>query len=231
MAEQQIGRGLRRNYAIADHRQDVCDIFVPADSNLVELVRDLESMTRDEVEDDGETGEPRDGCEFRLESLPTWQLVDAEHDRSETLWVIDIDDPRVLEVAKEIAPSFNASGRPLDPNSIEDRARVAEAMSILMRKQESARSEDEMLKQLRSKVSKAVNVCASNYVKIRSRANGGSFERSLIADVSKRIHGYWKRLHAGHDEMVLDEIKAKYQWVESVDSGLKNGEIPSWLAI
>lgn len=230
-AEQQIGRGLRRNYAISDYSRDICDIFVPADSSLVDLVRSLEELTSDEKEaKEHGSGEGDDGG-FRLESLPTWQLVDARHDRSEEIWVINTNDPRVISVAKEMEASYAQSGRRFSAEDQEDLANVAKAMSQLLNRQKQAQSEDERLEQAKARVSKAVNVCASNCVKIRAKLTG-SYERSLIGDYAKRIHGQWKRLgNAGHQGMMLDEYHKKYDWVEVLNLSLKSGEIPEWLSI
>lgn len=232
-AEQQIGRGLRRNYAIKDHRQDVCDIFVPADSHLVDLVRGMEQMTQpeDEEQEEKDKRDPLDPSDFRLESLPSWQLLSAEHDRSEVLWVIDPNDPRVYRTAKEMEPVYKAKGRPFSAESKDDLEQVAKAMALLMKEQHAAQSEDERLKQARDRVFKAVNVCANNLAKLRARITGGSYERSLVGDLAKKIHGTWKRQFGGHSDMTIGELEQKYDWVDSINNSVRAGEVPEWLII
>lgn len=231
-AEQQIGRGLRRNYAIRNHKDDICDIFVPADSDLVDLVRGLQELTTPEPEK-GKDKEDRESAEnvFRLESLPSWQLINAEHDRSEVLWVIEPNDPRVYQVAKQMEKANNAKGKRFnaqDKAFLED---VAQAMTAIMRQEHQAQSEDDMLTQAKKSTARAVNVCANNYVKIRAKQSGGSYERTLSGDVIKRIHGYWKSRHCGHDAMTLTEAREKYDWVNALNNSLRGGEIPVWLNI
>lgn len=231
-AEQQIGRGLRRNYAIRNHKDDICDIFVPADSDLVELVRGLQELTTPEP-DKGKDKEDRESAEnvFRLESLPSWQLINAEHDRSEVLWVIEPNDPRVFQVAKQMEKANSSKGKRFNAQDQEFLEDVAQAMTALMRQEHQAQSEDDMLAQAKKSTARAVNVCANNYVKIRAKQSGGSYERTLSGDVIKRIHGYWKSRHCGHDAMTLTEARQKYDWVESLNNSLRGGEIPEWLNI
>ena len=231
-AEQQIGRGLRRNYAIRNHKDDICDIFVPADSDLVELVRGLQELTTPEP-DKGKDKEDRESAEnvFRLESLPSWQLINAEHDRSEVLWVIEPNDPRVFQVAKQMEKANSSKGKRFNAQDQEFLEDVAQAMTALMRQEHQAQSEDDMLAQAKKSTARAVNVCANNYVKIRAKQSGGSYERTLSGDVIKRIHGYWKSRHCGHDAMTLTEARQKYDWVESLNNSLRGGEIPEWMNI
>ena len=163
--------------------------------------------------------------------ITTEKVIISRYGWPDVIWVINTNDPRVISVAKEMEASYVQSGRRFSAEEPEDLANVAKAMSQLLHRQQQAQSEDERLEQAKARVSKAVNVCASNCVKIRAKLTG-SYERSLIGDYAKRIHGQWKRLgNAGHQGMMLDEYHKKYDWVEVLNLSLKSGEIPEWLSI
>lgn len=234
LVEQQIGRGLRRNYGIDNYSEDICDIFVPADSELVQLIQNFERITKPEIEEKENSESSIRGPNMGLFNLPQWIIIDAEHDKSETFFVINKDDPRVRAFGTEMARDNDCKTGNIifdinDDKSMEMAARV---FAKLMTMQFMEKSVQEKLESGKDRIKKAVKVCASNYVKLRNRNNPDiGYNSSIFGDVIKKIHSQWKFSNPGHDSMTEPELRRKYEWLEVINSQLQCGEAPRWLAI
>lgn len=98
-----------------------------------------------------------------------------------------------------------------------------------------AESLQEKASQARERTTKAVAKLAGNVLRLRAKQDGSeSVRKDMIRDLIKAIHVFYKRHFepTPQTEMTFDQLVNKYNWVQSVNDGIKETkEVPQWLMI
>jgi superfamily II DNA or RNA helicase len=222
-ALQHAGRGLRRNYGIAQYDADVCHMFASPDTEMAELARDLALASTPRIEEDlTQEGEGQGSSPFY--DIPEVRIVDTEHDRTEIISRIpqkQVDDTRERVSAKR-----------LDLATVsDDRLRRAIAEDRLEQMQKAIESADPR-KYWRDRVVQATELLAGNVARVRFR-DSGSEPKTYRGDLMRTINSRSIQiLKKKHDQMSADDFKAKYQWLRDLNAEIKaSREIPKWLLV
>lgn len=228
-AVQQGGRGVRRNHEIYEFEDDICDMFASPDTEMAELVKDFVAAT---VGLDGINSGSNDDEDFRDKKAPTFfdippfipVVADAEFDRSELLLrqmdlitQEQIDDVHGKLSDERLVASDEHIRRVIAQMATE---KLIKAATDMQNDPETARN----------RAYKAVNMLAGNLARMR---HGDSFDKTILGDYSRALHGEWKRIaNRGHGEMFDEEYSRKYEWVQTLNKKIKqSGEVPAWLRL
>ncbi len=224
---QAYGRGTRRYYAFP------LTIYVPTDSNVASLAAlraDLFDKPID-VLPPSEVCECCDRCpqcehhEEQPKELPDLEVLDA-------LLIGGQDYQPSPDVVAGVATVMNrreaaaGSSKRYDvAHNVEDYNFIRDVLTEYHQETQSQQSESTRRAYWTVKVTKAVGTVAYHVV---MRKNG-SHEKSLLADLCKRINGRWKWEHQGHDAMTSADFRTKYLWLKDLDHRVIAGELPLWL--
>lgn len=226
---QQIGRGVRRNHAIA-FAEDYCAAFASADAPIVPLLKDFEERSSPAAREGIATvGSDTDGASLvKLATIPDLLIINSQLDRVEVFGRDTANDneqaanflrahgiPNVDSIPKEsLTPIYNM---------------VRGAVAQTTPSSTSFASETEKINHYRERCKKASNVLAGNALK--KRVNG-SFEKSAFGDTLKCINSEWvRRSGKRHDAMMADDFIKKYKWLQEVNEQIKTNPVPGWLCL
>ena len=221
---QQIGRGLRRNYAIAHFVDDTCVVFASADSaaaeGVLEIQHDADESMRERVSDEGES------CDVRVPTLPSISVLSAEFERCERLGPGGILDETLVTRGADIARAMGRDPSEFTPEQLANGARMA-ARDRLTPSAQDKLSEDSLRTLWSGRVESAVGTIARYAVRTRS---GELFSMAEVGDAKHAIHTEWIRASGvGHKAMTASEYQRKYEWLGGLLDLLAKGHRPSWL--
>jgi superfamily II DNA or RNA helicase len=206
---QQFGRGFRRNYAIEDFEDDVCDIFVSSDSDLVNLVRKLEwSTKRQDTPPDDEDGHP-DGPGGPDKFFPIPDLIFVKTKLNYTEMVEPLGSPS--EAARRLKENS-----PDQFGHVPMEALVAACSKAMYekRKELEAKSDAQEIQAIRDSVKNATNQLALRAAKLRW---GTPLPHNGVGRMCYTINTRWKvQCGYGTDEMTRKELSQKYKWVQDI---------------
>ena len=225
---QQVGRGLRRNYAIQNFEDDKCDILASADTYVAEYVENLIVDLEGQIKKPGKKG---GGDDIWIPTLPDVHVVDAEwHKRDFVTPTISSEAKRRYEDIKNAAKKADIEDIPVEKLNLfllelnmpgEQKKEVAQLFN----------SESNKLSYWRDKSKGAVNTLANSIVKILCKNKGGnSFEKSMRNDLIKVIHSRWiKQTGLKVSSMTSDEHIKKYEWVQEINNRMAiTKAAPAW---
>lgn len=222
---QQIGRGIRRNSALA-FEHDYCAIFASADTPIASHVATMEQEARDV---DGETDPDKDGSKDRACSLfdiPSLTLVEAEHDRTE-----HVSPTGVYQKPSEEDAAFAAKfGVPVEEVMRHyDRRSFSKACP---QQPEPEFSDREQLKHAQDQVKTATKVFTGNILSLLKEIRD-DFDPAWPGLVKARINAQWNRVSSrSHDQMTMEEFRLKHAWLQEQNAALrKSRRVPEWLRL
>lgn len=227
---QMMGRVLRRNYAAVPFSHDgpaddFADIFVPPDHPAIKYFCELEGVLNQ-----GKPPKPRGGeGDTPIYPIPDFFLLGSEFKDSEFYYPLGggekVSEARATAIFRREVPG--ADGLTDEQVRIHldqyfGRAPVAESLQ-------------EKASQARERTTKAVAKLAGNVLRLRAKQDGSeSVRKDMIRDLIKAIHVFYKRHFepTPQTEMTFDQLVNKYNWVQSVNDGIKETkEVPQWLMI
>jgi len=227
-AVQQAGRGLRRNYLVAEFDQDICDIFASPDTEMAELAVELANRTLDSMkigEEKGGTG-GRNKRNTPIYEIPPFDssIQNTEYDRSVviskiTQFQIDSFRDRVAKVeGDDVAKTVS-----------DDRLRQILADS-LMEKTEKIKALNDTKKSSELKVQEAQRTLMNNVARFRY---GYSVPKTVYGDIMRAINTRWvKQTGLKHSSMLDEDFAKKHEWLKSINDGIQSTrEIPAWLQL
>lgn len=213
---QQLGRGLRRNYAIP-WVQDKCDVFYSEDHPARSYFEDLESLQPRQFNKDG-TGTHR----TPIYDIPDIHFVDAE------LYAVRIVD-NVLNDQEGIRVVDAVKASLTDQHGVDVAAQLSMEMvkdALIQLNMPSAEQEvrnamgsTNRIEQAKTSNAEAVRTLATNAVRAFSM---GSFNKSRIGDVNKAINILLKKkFQAGTDSMNETELKGRHAYIQEINCMLQ----------
>jgi len=227
-AQQQIGRGMRRNFMLT-YPDDYCDVFVSYDTEIASLVTDMEEeqkaigiepLEQPDLDITVERG-------IRILSFPKWHVIDVEHDRTEVItpWEIKAAMTRVMENA-------DATEDPIALRSVDDDRLMELIKQALVAQKRAELSIDERIAQGRRKCDGALNILIRNIITITSLGRE-SYDRTQYGELAKRINWEWNRSHGQKtDSMTEEDFRLKYNWLDSINKELREErDVPAWLRL
>lgn len=240
-AIQGAGRGVRRNGAIAEFTDDVCDMFASADTEMADLIQEFAKLTVGSDQDDPASKEPkndtpdeRNGPLFVIPPFESCVLA-AEYDRSEIIQVSEPEIQAFREVVLQEVLGASKGKLSDDQFAILRQDFSDERLGMILRKKKI----DEMKEAMaavdntvitRTNVQKAVQTLAGNLVR---HIHGKAAHKDLIGDIAKRINQRWL-LEGGRTAKgsLYEDLRKKYDWVRDINVSLRSKkEVPEWLAI
>lgn len=213
---QQLGRGLRRNYAIP-WAQDKCDVFYSEDHPARSYFEDLELLQPRQFNKDG-TGTHR----TPIYDIPDIHFVDAE------LYAVRIVD-NVLNDQEGIRVVDAVKASLADQHGVDVAAQLSMEMvkdALIQLNMPSAEQEvrnamgsTNRIEQAKTSNAEAVRTLATNAVRAFSM---GSFNKSRIGDVNKAINILLKKkFQAGTDSMNETELKDRHAYIQEINCMLQ----------
>jgi superfamily II DNA or RNA helicase len=223
--DQENGRAARRIPGAPEEMQVAC-INVDSASPYAEWsgrrVMDVFDRDRDNPEPpEEEENETTAREEAELPDEPSVYIVECELQR------IDKGDPEVKGCAEAIAKAASMSLSVMDdPNHpIWDRA--LELRRLELRERSAGMDEMSRLAQLRQQLSSAVGKVSSLAARTSST---GRFEKSLIADMIRRINTQIKRRFGGGVDQADEQgLRERYGWVKGLEKLIRTEGVPAWL--
>ena len=214
---QHLGRVLRRNYGIKEFENDTADVFVSSDSPLVEFFQNFASiMLKDEDLTEGPIDPVTGGGGPTIFTIPDLVIVNAAHDRSAVRYPRGMSKEEAKEKVMLAISNVQKKG-----GAAATEEQVEALMEILRQEgeKEMRLSEDEEIEITKTQITKAVNLFIGNIIRVKYGDN--SYDKTLFKDYVTRVNGFWKRKVGSHSDMTLDDLKAKFAWVQALNADLK----------
>lgn len=228
---QQIGRGLRRNYAIP-LSEDSASIFASKDTEIAALAMDLDAAMRANLPPDVEPDATQREQGSRL--LPDYsvEIAGVELRGVETISAGVTLDRAMIDLGATVLARVGIDASGLSPAQLAALGAELRQPTMSSTAPEVAApaklSETAALEQWRQRVTRAASTIAGDVVRGR---HGAVIEKSLIGDLVRSLHAQWKRTTGrGHDAMTSADLRAKYEWLRSIQAQVQRGEVPLWLA-
>lgn len=237
------GRGVRRNGAIKDFFDDVCDMFASPDTEMADLIKEFQSQTvgQDRGSSSGKDDDDPPGSSLIRKSPPI-VIPPIES----CISAVEFDRSEIFRVAKEDVETFResllheasktAGGRLSEPQFAQLRADFSDErlISILRAKKlEDARAAAEAIDPMpvtRARVQQAVQILASGVARMRY---GRAIPKQVIGVICKQIHKRWQAEGGkAQNEANYNDLFNKIKWIDSIAKSLNaSGEIPGWIAM
>jgi hypothetical protein len=237
------GRGVRRNSAIQNFHDDICDMFASPDTEMADLIKEFRNQTIGQnggassgKYDDDPPGSPQTRKSAPIVIPPIESCISAvEFDRSE-----------VLRVAKEEVSTFResllheaskASGGQLSAAQFDQlRADFSDERLIAIlrvKKVEDARTAAGAIDPMpitRARAQQAVQILANGVARMRY---GRAIPKQAMGTICRKIHGRWQAEGGrAQNDADYDDLFNKIKWIDSIAKSLNvSGEIPGWMAI
>ena len=215
---QELGRGMRRNHRIS-RENDLAYVYASADTPIAELVKRLEAELRSYREDEREADD-RDPVERGI-TLPELMVLDAEWYRTDRF------GPAAQPAAYPdwMQRCHEQTGTPLEQIAMVYSYIPVNGTAPAGKPRE--RSEREKVAYWQDAVTKATRAVAG-YVCTHFAPNRVG-DKELFRRVIRQIHGRWKGQRGGHDAMLSEDFRQKYDWLRGMTDELNAGALPSWL--
>lgn len=230
LLKQMIGRGLRRNYAVeprAERRanEDRCWIFASKDHPGLEYMKRLEDDIADpraedeEPDDEGGGG----GHSDPIYGIPEFYILDAQFSGEELFY--PFGDQGQLISQDEAMARARAGVSTLSSASDAD---VQAELRKLFGMEPKPVSTAERIDAARKKIVGVARTLAGNVVRIRAARCAGTFPKSLLGDTIRAVHARWmvENPNLSHDNMTVDELRRKHDWVRELNNGMKDAADP-----
>jgi len=224
--KQMIGRGLRRNYALepatgARARKDKCWIFVSDDHPGLDYMKSLADNTLLPEDDEEQFNDTeRNSSGVPIYNIPDFFILNAQYTGEEFYYPVGGEMISASEARAKARTNLDALRNASDD---EIDARLRKIFDVEPKRV----STTEQLKETRGKVAEAVRSLAKNVARIKAEAAGGTAVKSIIGDLHKAIHSRWVReTGLSTDEMNIEELIRKYEWVKSINDELKSASNP-----
>jgi len=226
-AHQQMGRGVRRNYEVADFLDDVCDIFVSPDTELAELANDWALRTIGEITPvTPDNGDPKKTPIYEIPPFDS-DLVNSEYDFSEI--IKKISQGSVDRFKDLITKTASQEGKEMSGIVTDEWALNILATDRLaqLEKAEKAISSEVTW---REKVDNAVKTLSGNITRLRY---GSSGTKDARVDVYRMISRKWiQKTKLNSEAMLEEDFRKKHEWVSGINDELTlTREIPRWLVL
>jgi superfamily II DNA or RNA helicase len=224
---QQVGRGLRRNYAIPLD-DDVCHIFASSDTTVADIIQDLEAQLNTIAKKDINCG-PRD----YWPKIPDLSVVSAQFESCQRVQPQGVEIVSVEEI-NQLREWARTCGIP-NPETIPPQAlkRFRSRAPYEIPTSPIFASESNECDYWKDRVGKAAGTLASAIVKLMRKKDQDEPKvvRELIGQTKRDIHGQWNRKSGKtHDQMTADDFKEKYIWIKQEMDALSHKRIvPQWI--
>ena len=216
---QQLGRGLRRNYAIP-WTEDKCDVFYSEDHPARSYFEDLASLQP------GQFNPERDGTGTggppRIYDIPDIHFVDAD---LLAVRIVDnaLNDQDGSSVMEAVRASLTGQyGTDIAAQLSMEMVKDALIQINMPKAQQQVRDSvgsTERIEQAKTSNAEAVRTLASNIVRAFSM---GNFNKSRPGDINKAINILLKKkFQAGTDLMNEAELKSRHSYIQEINCMLQ----------
>lgn len=228
--KQQIGRGLRRNYALPVEL-DTVTVYASSDTEIARYAQDMDETARVALGLEVETQNERERAVFRLPDFSV-EIADVELRTIETIAdgvtldraMVDLGASTLAEMGIDAASVIPAQLARLGAKVSKPEGNATKDAAIATPRM----TETAAVEVWRDRVTKATAQIAKHVIEARS---GRVIEKSVAADTIKTLHAEWKRTTGrGHDGMTSAELQRKYYWLRSIEASIIAGRVPLWLA-